>query len=82
MLYFRSFGPLVYNETDSIDATKSPIVNLVLPHVRRDILWTVGEVHFLSTLYMSQNRSIQNVARSFARWIKTRELVYDQSPKA
>ena len=82
LLYFRSFGPLVYDETESIDAAKSPVVNVVLPYIGRDILWTVGEVHFLGTLAMSQNRSIRNVALSFARWIKAHELVYERSLKA
>ena len=81
VLYFRSFGPLVY-DGGGIDATRSPVVTVVLPTVRRGVLWTVGEVHFRSTLHLDQNKAIQKVARLFSRWLKGYEQVYDQSIKA
>lgn len=82
VLYFRNFGPLAYDEAGAIDPTRSPVVTLVLPSVRRRVLWTVGEVHFRSTLSMEQNKSIQKVARSFSKWMKGHEQVYDRSVQA
>lgn len=82
VLYFRHFGPLVYDHDGAVDAKRSPVVNLVLPQVRRDILWTVGEVHFLVTPQRTQSQSIDNVARSFARWLKKHDVAYDQALKA
>lgn len=49
-----------------------------VPTIRRFILWTVGEVHFLSTLRFERNKEIQKVSRSFARWFKAHAQVYDQ----
>ena len=46
-LYFRSFGPLVYDETEAIDVVHSPVATIGLPVVRRGVLWTVGQVNFL-----------------------------------
>jgi hypothetical protein len=82
VLYFRGFGPLVVDGTGELDATRSPVVTLVMPVVRREILWTVGEVHFRSTLYLDQNKSIQKVARSFSKWMKRHQQVYDQAINA
>jgi hypothetical protein len=82
VLYFRSFGPLVFDNTGAIDATRSPVVTIVLPTVRRAILWTVGAVHFRSTLRLEQNKAIAKVARSFSKWIKGHEQVYDPSVRA
>lgn len=82
VLYFRGFGPLAYNETGAIDVARSPVVSIVLPTVRREILWTVGEVNFLSTLSLPQNRQVKNVVRSFATWLRGHQRVYEQSPKA
>ena len=82
VLYFQSFGPVVYDDTGSIDVTRSPIVTLVKPTVRRGILWTVGEVHFRSTLHLDQNKAIQKVARHFSKWLKGYAQVYDQSAGA
>ncbi|WP_155908337.1 hypothetical protein [Asticcacaulis sp. YBE204] len=81
VLYFRSFGPLVYNGNGSIDVSRSPVVTVVLPTLRREILWTVGEVHFLPTLSLPEGKRLQNIVRAFSRWLKEKNKIYDQSPK-
>lgn len=82
VLYFRSFGPLVFDEKGSIDVSRSPVVTVVLPALRRQMLWTVGEVHFLTTLSSPEGKVLQNTVRAFAKWLKESRIVYDQSPKA
>jgi len=81
VLYFRSFGPLVHEEAGAIDTARSPIVTLVRPALRREVLWTVGEVNFLATLSSPENKSLQSVARAFAKWLRGKERVYDRSPR-
>ncbi|ESQ74543.1 hypothetical protein [Asticcacaulis sp. AC402] len=81
VLYFRSFGPLVYNEKAAIDVSRSPVVTIVLPTLCREILWTVGEVHFLPTLSLPEGKRLQRIVRAFAKWLKGKEKIYDQSPK-
>ena len=82
VLYFRGFGPLVYDEKGAIDVSRSPVVTVVLPALRRQILWTVGEVHFLPTLSSPEGKYLQSVVRAFSKWLKDKQQVYDQSPKA
>lgn len=82
VLYFRSFGPLIYDERGSIDASRSPVVTVVLPALRRQIIWTVGEVHFLPTLSSPEGKPLQGVVRAFSKWLKDKPQVYAQSPKA
>ena len=48
-LYFGEFGPLVLSDDGSLNSHRSPMVSIFLPRIRRRILWTVGEVHFLGT---------------------------------
>mgnify|MGYP003108986533 CR=1 FL=1 len=76
VLYFREIGPLVLNQDGSPDGARSPVVNLVLPTVRRDILWTTGAVHFL-TKPVSQYPEIAKIRRAFAAWIASHPLAYD-----
>jgi hypothetical protein len=81
-LYFRRFGPLAYDATGALDVARSPVVTIGLPVLRREILWTTGEVNFLATLSLPQNRSIQNVARAFSRWLRGNEPAYRQSVRS
>jgi hypothetical protein len=77
--YFSSLGPLQKKTDGSIDAKRSPIVTVNLPRVRRQILWTVGEVHFLS-MPLSQFPALESMRRSFLRWFEEFPLIYDHSP--
>lgn len=82
VLYFRSFGSLTYDDAGSINVALSPVVTIARPTRRRMVLWTVGEVNFLSTLSLPQNKPLRNVSRAFTKWLKGHQLVYDQSPRA
>jgi hypothetical protein len=75
-LFFRSLGPLRHKPDGSIDSERSPIVTIHLPRARRQILWTVGEVHFLS-MPLNQFHRLASLRRSFLRWFKEYPLIYD-----
>lgn len=47
-LHFDEFGPLLAAR-EGLDRNGSPLVTFFPPRVRRGILWTVGEIHFLAT---------------------------------
>ena len=56
-------------------------MTVFLPAPRREILWTVGEVHFLPTLSLPEGKPLQSIVRAFAKWLKDKQKIYDQSPK-
>jgi hypothetical protein len=76
VLFFRQIGPLVLDNRGDPDGAQSPVVNVLLPQVRRSILWTTGAVHFL-TSPMSRFPQIAKVHRDFKAWMTAHPLVYD-----
>jgi hypothetical protein len=77
--HFKSLGPLRQKPDGSVDSERSPIVTVNLPRVRRQILWTVGEVHFLA-MPLSQFPELAKLRRSFLRWFEEFPLIYDHHP--
>ncbi len=75
LLHFRELGPLA-TEAGHPVAARSPVVNVFLPRVRRGILWTVGEVHFLATPLRQLFPGLQRVSLAFRRWLARQECVY------
>jgi hypothetical protein len=78
MLFFRQFGPLALKPEGEPDASASPLVSVYLPEVRRGVLWTVGEVHFL---YKPAKRfpQLEAIRKRFQTWISQNELVWDRA---
>jgi hypothetical protein len=76
VLYFKSFGPLAHLPDGSIDAKSSPVVTIVLPQVRRGVLWTVGEVDFRSTPLQKQFPVLYKIKSAFSEWLSSLECVY------
>jgi hypothetical protein len=76
VLYFREMGELSYDESGGINAKLSPVVTIFLPKIRRGILWTLGEVHFLATPFRQQYPLLYNISRAFNKWLSGHELVY------
>lgn len=74
--YFPRLGPLQKKADGAIDSEHSPIVTVNLPRVRRQILWTVGEVHFPS-MPLSQFPALESMRRSFLCWFEKLPLIYD-----
>ena len=78
VLYFRQFGNLAMTTANEVDVKRSPVVSVFLPHVRREILWTVGEVHFLTDRMRSSFPGLHRVLMSFRQWLQTFPLVFRQ----
>ncbi len=76
LLFFRHLGPLVCDAQGNPDGSKSPVVNVLLPQVRRSILWTTGAVHFLTTP-MGSFPQLAKLHRHFKAWMTSHPLVYD-----
>lgn len=80
VFFFSQFGDLIYDDNGRIDSTKSPVVNIFLPRIRRGILWTVGEVHFLSTPLKQQFAELHKVNVAFKKWLSGNELIFLNAP--
>jgi hypothetical protein len=76
-LYFREFGPLVLADGRTLDSHRSPMVSVFLPRVRRGVLWTVGEVHFLATPLRKLYPGLHKLNRRFSAWMRRFECVFD-----
>ena len=68
-LYFRESGPLEYDAKGAINPKASPVATIFLPRVRRGALWTVGEVHFLSTPLRQRFPALHKVSSAFSKWL-------------
>jgi len=79
-LYFRSIGTLAKAADGSVDEKHSPLVSLFLPAVRRGVLWTVGEVHFLPTPLRPTYPRLHAISASLAKWLDTFECVFSTRP--
>lgn len=80
-LYFRQFGPLVTSGSNgAVNPKESPIVSVFLPQIRREVLWTVGEVHFLATPLRDRFPELHKVSTAFGKWLKNFECVFSNKP--
>jgi hypothetical protein len=75
LLHFRELGPLAMEAGHPV-APRSPVVSVLPPRVRRGILWTVGEVHFLATPLRQLFPGLQRVSLAFRKWLARHECVY------
>lgn len=82
VFFFSQFGDLIYDDNGRIDSTKSPVVNIFFPRIRRGILWTVGEVHFLATPLKQRFSEPDKVNRAFKKWLSANELIFSNSSSA
>ena len=74
--HFRQFGELVVAGANSIDVHRSPLLTVFVPHVRRGVLWTVGEVHVWATPLRSLFPPLHRFSRAFASWLRQFECVF------
>lgn len=81
ILYFREYGSLNYDAEQKIDVKTSPVVTICVPQVRRSLLWTVGEVHFLSTQLRSQFPALHKVNLAFSKWLTALPCVFANKRK-
>lgn len=80
LLHFADGGPLAREPGGAVDTTLSPVATLFLPRVRRGVLWTVGEVHFLATSLRERFPEVHRVVAAFGRWLRGHECVYSGKP--
>ena len=76
VLHFRACGKLSYGPDGSIIADESPVATLFLPRIRRGVLWTVGELHFLSRRTPERFPDLAKVSAAFSRWLKRFPCIY------
>jgi hypothetical protein len=76
VLYFREFGPLVYDAAGRVAAAASPVATVFSPRVRRGALWTVGEAHFLPMQLRRKFPGLHRIAADLAKWLSTFECVF------
>ena len=74
-LYFREFGSLVPADDGTLDSHRSPMVSLFVPRIRRGVLWTVGEVHFLATPLRKLYPGLHKLSRQLDAWMEQFECV-------
>jgi len=72
IFYFKHLGTL------SDVPSNSPVVNVIRPQVRRGILTTAGEVHFLATP-LKQFPELDRVNQVFRRWISQHPKVHSMT---
>jgi len=81
LLYFRAFGPLaVLADGSGIDVRRSPLVSLFRPTRKRGVLWTAGEVHFLSTPLRGTFPPLHSLSRRFQGWLSSFDRVFSRKP--
>jgi hypothetical protein len=73
LFFFRDFGPI------NSDTKKSPVVSVFLPVLKRGVLTTIGEVHFLATP-LSVFPGLNRVNKRFRDWLSANPCVYSHKP--
>jgi hypothetical protein len=76
LFYFDVLGPIEADEQGRFSVHSSPMVNVFLPKTRRGVLWTAGEVHFLTKRSAPAGKAMQSIHRRFQRWLTTFTQVY------
>ena len=79
VLYFREMGSLVYDAKGDVDPSKCPVVNLFLPQTKRGVLWTVGEVHFLTASLRQLFPELHKINSQFSKWLSARHCIFTRT---
>ncbi|WP_133650943.1 hypothetical protein [Paraburkholderia flava] len=79
VLYFADLGVLQYAADGSVDAEKSPIVTVAAPRRTREMLWTVGEVHFRTSAVRRLYPALYRISQEFATWLNGFQCVYSSN---
>jgi hypothetical protein len=76
LVHFKECGPLIIGDDGSVDPGRSPVALILAPRVRRGILWTVGEVHFLTTPLRQSYPTLHRLSRALNKWLRQYECVF------
>ncbi len=82
VLYFKNLGELTHTADGEIDARNSPIVTIFIPKVIRGALWSVGEIHFLSTPLKQKFPELHKLSSALNKWLGRFTCVYSNKPGA
>ena len=77
LLFYREHGSLAKNEDGSIDQTRSPLVSIYTPKIRKSALWTIGEVHFLWK-GAARFPALERMRKRFQAWLRERPVVWER----
>lgn len=72
----RHFASFRAPGNGQIDATRSPVVKVFSPQVKRGVLWTVGEVDFLASPLRSLFPELHRVSKDFSLWLAGHDCVF------
>jgi len=81
VLHFTEMGSLAYLPDGQIDADASPVVTIVLPQVRRGVLWTIGEVHFRASPLRKRFPVLYKIDTSFSKWLSSLDCIFSNKRK-
>lgn len=76
LFFFRQFGGLEYDEGGKIDPSLSPLIRVFPTKIRRQSLWTVGEVHFFAKGSSPCGKNMAKLQRRFQTWLHSCEQIY------
>jgi hypothetical protein len=74
--HFKDYGELVAGDFGNVDVHRSPVVTVFVPHVRRGIIWTVGEVHFWATPLRQRYPPLYSLSQALRKWLRRFECVF------
>jgi hypothetical protein len=78
LLFFGQCGQMAFSSDGGVDVGRSPLVTVFKSQVRRQALWTVGEVHFLAARMRTAFPPLEILRQKFHDWLKSHEEVFDQ----
>lgn len=76
-LHFEACGPIQYLSDGTIDAEHSPVAALILPKIRREVLWTVSELRILATPLRSQYPALHRACAALSKWLGDYRRVFE-----
>jgi len=79
-LYFTNEGSLGRDANGEIVEAQSPLVALFFPRTRREMFWTVGEVHFLPTPLRKNFPGLHKINNAFKNWLSNHECIFSNKP--
>lgn len=80
ILYFKNFGELIHTPDGKIDVRNSPTITIFTPKIIRGVLWSVGEIHFLSTPLKQKFPELHKLSSALNKWLGKLPCVYSNRP--
>lgn len=77
-LHFSELGPLQSHPglLGAPDLTMSPVVALILPTEKRGLLWSVGEIRFVTGPLKTTYPKLYQISTHLSKWLKSYECIF------